>query len=67
MKKDSNKVYFIDQDEGGLENFSKIEKNQDFYINDKNQLVISFDEYEVAPGYMGAIEFVIPDDVLNEL
>jgi len=67
MKKDSNKVYFIDQDEGGLENFSKIDKNQDFYINDKNQLVISFDEYEVAPGYMGAIEFVIPDDVLNEL
>lgn len=67
MKKDSNKVYFIDQDEGGLENFSKIDKNQDFYINDKNQLVISFDEYEVAPGYMGAIEFVIPDDVLNGL
>jgi hypothetical protein len=68
MKKDSNKVYFIDQSDNEMDSsFEKIDKNQDFYINDMNQLVISFDEYEVAPGYMGAVEFVIPDSILSGL
>lgn len=67
MKKDSNKVYFIDISDNEMDSFNKIDKNQDFYINDKNQLVISFDEYEVAPGYMGAVEFVIPDAILGGL
>lgn len=67
MKKDSNKVYFTDQSDNEMDSFDKIDKNQDFYINDKNQLVISFDEYEVAPGCMGAVEFVIPDAILSGL
>lgn len=40
-------------------------EEQDFYINDNGQLVIAFDEYEVAPGSMGAPEFTIPADVLG--
>lgn len=28
--------------------------------------MISFDKYEVAPGYMGVVEFEIPTDVLQE-
>ena len=40
---------------------------RDFYINDENQLVIVFDEYEVAPGSMGTPEFVIPTELLNGL
>ena len=39
--------------------------DQNFYINDENQLVIVFDEYEVAPGSMGTPEFVIPTEFLN--
>ena len=35
----------------------------DFYFNESGELVIAFDEYEVAPGYMGAPEFVIPQKV----
>ena len=27
----------------------------------------TFDEYEVAPGYMGAVEFVIPKSVTGDL
>lgn len=44
--------------------FHSIAEDQNFYINEQNQLVIVFDEYEVAPGYMGIVEFVIPTDVI---
>ena len=47
--------------------FKKIAENQDFYINSNNDLVICFDEYEVAPGYMGPVEFVIPKEIVNSL
>ena len=40
--------------------FQSIEDDQSFYINNSGQLVIVFDEYEVAPGSMGMPEFVIP-------
>ena len=33
----------------------------------EGQLVITFDEYTVAPGYMGAVEFTIPLDVTGKL
>ncbi len=42
-------------------------ETQDFYINENGQLVIVFAEYEVAPGSMGAPEFVIPTDALDGL
>lgn len=42
-------------------------EQQDFYINSDGQLVIVFAEYEVAPGSMGAPEFVIPTDLLDGL
>ncbi len=47
--------------------FKSIAPDQNFYINDENQLVIVFDEYEVAPGSMGTPEFVIPADCLDGL
>lgn len=59
-KKDSNDVYFAD-------NTFKIKKDQTFYINDKGELVICFDEYEVAPGSAGLVEFVIPSNVVSKL
>ena len=65
MEADEGKVYFFqgsEEDLTGVEDtcFSEIEENQKFYFNEKQELVIVFDEYEVAPGYMGSVEFTIP-------
>ncbi|MDI5791054.1 RsiV family protein [Bacillus licheniformis] len=38
-----------------------------FYITENHKLVISFDDYEVAPGYMGAVEFEIPTKAISNL
>lgn len=68
MKEDEEKMYFLDSEDYFKEyDFKKIKENQDFYINSNNDLVICFDEYEVAPGYMGPVEFVIPKEIVNSL
>jgi len=63
------KIYWIKDaglsDEELMEEFKTINAEQQFYISDKGKLVISFDKYEVAPGYMGVVEFKIPTDVLK--
>lgn len=64
--KASDKQYNLDG-ENGMEKFTSIKNNQNFYFNQDNQLVIVFDEYEVAPGYMGCPEFVIPSNILNDI
>lgn len=65
--KDENNVYWLEDEMMGDENFSKIDKNQSFYITKDNQLVIAFDKYEVAPGYMGNPEFIIPSELLKDV
>ncbi len=42
-------------------------EEQIFYFNAEGNLVIVFDEYEIAPGYMGAQEFVVEKDVYKDL
>ena len=64
--KDENNVYWLEDEMMGDENFSNIDKNQSFYITKDNQLVIAFDKYEVAPGYMGNPEFIIPSELLKD-
>lgn len=66
MDNDKNKTYFVDADipQG---NFEQIKEDQNFYFNQNNELVICFDEYEVAPGSMGQVEFVIPSDVTKDI
>lgn len=68
MKKDNNLIYFLesDEDEQLTDNFYQIKENQDFYINNDGNLVICFDQYEVAPGYMGTLEFVISDKIFKK-
>lgn len=62
------KVYFIKgMDSETIDGFEKIQANQSFYINKKHELVISFNEYEVAPGSMGAVQFTIPTKVIQPL
>lgn len=65
MKEDSDKIYWIGKEE--TDPFKKIKPDQNFYINSKGKLVISFNEYDVAPGYMGVVEFTIPTSVLKDV
>lgn len=69
-KSNQEKVYWVKgaglADEDLMEEFTTIKPDQSFYISDQGKLVISFDKYEVAPGYMGVVEFEIPTDVLQE-
>ena len=48
-------------------NFEKITEDTSFYLNEKNNLVISFDEGDVAPMYMGSVEFEISSEVLSNI
>lgn len=63
MAADEGVIYFLDDDDMPEFNFQGITEQTNFYFNEKDELVIAFDEYEVAPGSMGAPEFVIPQDV----
>lgn len=66
---DPDKKYWVKggglPDEEVIDGFTSIKADQQFYISDKGKLVISFDKYEVAQGYMGVVEFEIPTDVLK--
>lgn len=64
---DENKIYWVKGLEELITPFEKISKNQDFYINQEGKLIISFDKYEVAPGYMGVVEFEIPTEILLDV
>ncbi len=65
---DEAKIYWVEGIENELtELFDKISKDQSFYISSNGKLIISFDKYEVAPGYMGVVEFEIPTEILNDI
>lgn len=68
-KADNNKFYWVAgiEQKGNMELFEKISKEQNFYIDSEGKLVISFDKYEVAPGYMGIVQFVIPSNVMSDI
>lgn len=67
MAEDDMKYYWVDEDEVVDWNFKEIKEDQNFYFNEQGQLVICFDEYEVAPGYMGLVEFAIEDEVIEDI
>ncbi|MGG0668324.1 DUF3298 domain-containing protein [Lederbergia citrisecunda] len=65
MAADEMISYFTDNEYG--EGFTTIKPDQNFYITDDQKLVLSFDKYEVAPGYMGVVTFEIPTDIVKDL
>lgn len=42
-----------------IEGFTTVSKETRFYLNENGNVVICFDKYEIAPGYMGIQEFEI--------
>lgn len=65
MAGDENISFFIAAEDP--EPFTAIRPDQQFFIDGEGYLNISFDEYEVAPGAMGALSFRIPSQVLAEI
>ena len=59
MAEDEGKVYWVDYEEVPEWSWERLKEDQNFYFDTEGNIVIVFDEYEVAPGYMGAREFTV--------
>lgn len=60
MANDENAMFFgFGEDDDMIGGFQTIDANTPFYLNTEGEVVISFPEYTIAPGYMGIQEFVI--------
>lgn len=66
MKKDKDLKYWTEDDEivGDVIN---IDGKHNFYFDEKGRLVIHFDKYEAAPGYMGCPEFTIEKSKIKSI
>lgn len=64
MDADENVYYWLN-DEIEEWNFKAITDETSFCLNEKGNVVIGFNEGDVAPMYMGTVEFEIPADVLD--
>lgn len=58
MKSDENIIYWTDENK-----FKSISDDQNYYFSNNGNIVIVFDQFEVAPGYMGNPEFEILKNV----
>lgn len=66
MDADENVCYWLDEEMEEY-NFRSITDETSFYVNETGNVVIAFNEGDVAPGYMGAVEFEIPEDVIQNI
>lgn len=66
MAQDEMIRYWINQ-ECEEWNFETITDETAFYLNEKGNVVICFNEGDVAPMYMGAVEFEIPAEILENI
>lgn len=57
----------IEKEEAGyfIEEFTTIDDHTNFYINEEGKLVIVFNEYEIAAGYMGMPEFIMDTSIFE--
>ena len=62
MEADKNVTYFLDPATDG---FSGLTGEESFYLSESGSLIVAFDEYSVAPGSMGAVEFTIPESLVG--
>lgn len=66
MDSDENVRYWLHEDVEEW-NFKSITEETSFYVSQNGNIVIGFDEGEVAPMYMGTVEFEIPEVVLGDI
>lgn len=64
MEADTGVMYFYNS-EMPEDDFKGLTGEESFYFNEGGEIVICFQEYEVAPGSMGAVEFTIPKSVTD--
>ena len=66
MDADENVHYWLN-DEFEEWNFKSITDETSFYLDEKGDLVICFNEGDVAPMYMGTVSFTIPSNVIKDI
>lgn len=66
MDADEDQCYWLHEEAEGM-NFTRLSADAAFYIDGDGQLVIVFDEGDVAPMYMGVVEFTIPPEAVEGL
>lgn len=67
MAEDEMNMYWVDNMDMPELNWEGLKEDQNFYFDENGNIVIVFDEYEVAPGYMGAQEFTVERAVFEKL
>lgn len=67
MEKDENVIYWLDNEDVQEWNFETITDETGFYLNEKGEIVIAFNEGDVAPMYMGCVEFVIETSAVEDI
>ncbi|QNL43820.1 DUF3298 domain-containing protein [Oscillibacter hominis] len=60
---ENGRAYYWLNDEVSDWNFTTITDETAFYVDENQELIIVFNEGDVAPMYMGVVEFVIPASV----
>ncbi|MHB1293796.1 MAG: DUF3298 and DUF4163 domain-containing protein [Anaerolineae bacterium] len=69
MKKEEGQpgrsIYWVNEDDAEMDRFTGIGADHNFYITAAGKLVIAFDKYEVAPGFVGAPTFEIPTELIQ--
>lgn len=58
---------FNDGEESGIEGFTTVNENTQFYINADGNPVVVFPKYEIGPGYIGIQEFEIEGGILADV
>lgn len=66
IAEDENVVYWLDDPEVSYWNFEQIAPDQSFYISPAGELVICFNEGDVAPMFMGCVSFDMPMEIWCE-
>ena len=64
MTADNSVIYWVDNKEYPEWNFKEITDDTSFYINMNGEIVICFNEGDVAPACMGTVEFTISKDIV---
>lgn len=65
MQANSDLLYWTDNEDFGME-FEELGPNHNFYWTESGDIVIVYDKYEVAPGYMGTPEFVVEKEAIGD-